>query len=120
MIIIWIKALLKGQRHHCYACVSAQLISSVVTHSWCDIVQSCELESWKEALAALLTYADPEEFARLCGENSTGLVHTDCPNLLTTDLVLSWPCEQHKPRGVCGAKSDPGQMFCSVNGHVGF
>lgn len=45
-----------------------QLISSVVTQNWRDIVQSCELDNWKEALAALLTYANPEEFAPLCGE----------------------------------------------------
>ncbi len=53
-----------------------QLISSVVTQNWCDIVQSCELENWKEALAALLTYANPEEFAPLCGENSTSLIQS--------------------------------------------
>jgi protein transport protein SEC31 len=40
----------------------------VVTQNWRDIVQSCELDNWKEALAALLTYAHPEEFAPLCGK----------------------------------------------------
>ncbi|XP_062383121.1 protein transport protein Sec31A isoform X2 [Sardina pilchardus] len=44
----------------------SMLISSVVTQNWQDIVQSCELDNWKEALAALLTYAHPEEFAPLC------------------------------------------------------
>ncbi|XP_039506920.1 protein transport protein Sec31A isoform X1 [Pimephales promelas] len=44
----------------------SMLISSVVTQNWCNIVQSCELKNWKEALAALLTYANPEEFASLC------------------------------------------------------
>ncbi|XP_061822539.2 protein transport protein Sec31A isoform X1 [Nerophis lumbriciformis] len=44
----------------------SMLISSVVTQNWKDIVQSCELDNWKESLAALLTYAHPEEFARLC------------------------------------------------------
>ncbi|XP_077594547.1 protein transport protein Sec31A isoform X1 [Stigmatopora nigra] len=44
----------------------SMLISSVVTQNWRDIVQSCELDNWKEALAALLTYAHPEEFAKLC------------------------------------------------------
>ncbi|XP_064819918.1 protein transport protein Sec31A isoform X1 [Oncorhynchus masou masou] len=42
------------------------LISSVVTQNWGDIVQSCALDNWKEALAALLTYAHPKEFAHLC------------------------------------------------------
>ncbi|XP_067285568.1 protein transport protein Sec31A isoform X3 [Pseudorasbora parva] len=44
----------------------SMLISSVVTQNWCQIVQSCELDNWKEALAALLTYANPEEFAAFC------------------------------------------------------
>ncbi|XP_016341080.1 protein transport protein Sec31A-like [Sinocyclocheilus anshuiensis] len=44
----------------------SMLISSVVTQNWRDIVQSCELDNWKEALAALLTYANPEAFAPLC------------------------------------------------------
>ncbi|XP_051958646.1 protein transport protein Sec31A [Xyrauchen texanus] len=44
----------------------SMLISSVVTQNWRDIVESCELDNWKEALAALLTYANPEEFAPLC------------------------------------------------------
>ncbi|XP_066549932.1 protein transport protein Sec31A isoform X1 [Amia ocellicauda] len=44
----------------------SMLISSIVTQNWTDIVQSCDLENWKEALAALLTYARPEEFSRLC------------------------------------------------------
>uniref|UniRef100_H3DQ02 Protein transport protein Sec31A n=1 Tax=Tetraodon nigroviridis TaxID=99883 RepID=H3DQ02_TETNG len=44
----------------------SMLISSVVTRNWRDIVQSCELDNWKEALAALLTYSHPEDFACLC------------------------------------------------------
>ncbi|XP_041124928.1 protein transport protein Sec31A-like isoform X2 [Polyodon spathula] len=43
------------------------LVSSIVNRNWTDIVQSCDLENWKEALAALLTYARPEEFSELCG-----------------------------------------------------
>ncbi|XP_064418723.1 protein transport protein Sec31A isoform X4 [Latimeria chalumnae] len=42
------------------------LLSSIVTHSWREIVQSCDLGNWKEALAALLTYAKAEEFSTLC------------------------------------------------------
>ncbi|XP_066519357.1 protein transport protein Sec31A isoform X2 [Hoplias malabaricus] len=44
----------------------SMLISSVVTQNWRNIVEECDLENWKEALAALLTYANPEEFAELC------------------------------------------------------
>lgn len=34
---------------------------------WHDILQTCELHNWKEALAAVMTYARPEEFSSLCG-----------------------------------------------------
>ncbi|KAK1794473.1 hypothetical protein P4O66_011340 [Electrophorus voltai] len=44
----------------------SMLISSVVMQNWRDIVQGCELDNWKEALAALLTYANPEDFSALC------------------------------------------------------
>ncbi|XP_033962724.1 protein transport protein Sec31A isoform X1 [Pseudochaenichthys georgianus] len=53
----------------------SMLISSVVTQNWSDIVQSCELDNWKEALAALLTYAHPEDFARLCDTLGGRLEH---------------------------------------------
>ncbi|KAM9425114.1 protein transport protein Sec31A isoform 2-T2 [Pholidichthys leucotaenia] len=53
----------------------SMLISSVVTQNWRDIVQSCELDNWKEALAALLTYAHPEEFAHLCDTLGSRLEH---------------------------------------------
>ncbi|KAK3089875.1 hypothetical protein FSP39_007256 [Pinctada imbricata] len=43
-----------------------RLISSVVTHEWSHIVETCELANWKEALAVILTYASPDEFASLC------------------------------------------------------
>ncbi|CAI9601772.1 unnamed protein product [Staurois parvus] len=43
-----------------------RLITAVVTKNWSDIVQSCDLKNWREALAAVLTYARPEEFVFLC------------------------------------------------------
>ncbi|XP_062899524.1 protein transport protein Sec31A isoform X2 [Mobula hypostoma] len=43
-----------------------RLIDAVVTRDWEEILQSCDLQNWKEALAALLTYAGPDEFAALC------------------------------------------------------
>ncbi|KAL8602789.1 hypothetical protein ACOMHN_055172 [Nucella lapillus] len=43
-----------------------RLISSVITHDWSHIVETCELENWKEALAIILTYSLPEEFTGLC------------------------------------------------------
>ncbi|GAB1598791.1 protein transport protein Sec31A-like [Argonauta hians] len=44
----------------------SRLISSVVTHDWNHVIQTCNLENWKEALAVLITYASPEEFPFLC------------------------------------------------------
>lgn len=32
-------------------------------------MQSCDLQNWREALAAVLTYARPDEFAALCGKD---------------------------------------------------
>ncbi|KAM3874183.1 protein transport protein Sec31A [Diretmus argenteus] len=43
-----------------------KLISAVVMKDWHDILQTCDLQSWKEALAAVMTYAQPEEFSSLC------------------------------------------------------
>uniref|UniRef100_A0A4W5PJW1 Protein transport protein Sec31A n=1 Tax=Hucho hucho TaxID=62062 RepID=A0A4W5PJW1_9TELE len=43
-----------------------KLISAVVMRDWRDVLQTCELQNWKEALAAVMTYAQPEEFSSLC------------------------------------------------------
>ncbi|XP_062290933.1 protein transport protein Sec31A isoform X3 [Scomber scombrus] len=43
-----------------------KLISAVVMKDWHDILKTCELQNWKEALAAVMTYAQPEEFSSLC------------------------------------------------------
>lgn len=44
----------------------SRLISSIVTRDWNHIIQTCDLQNWKEALAVIITYASPEEFAILC------------------------------------------------------
>uniref|UniRef100_A0A673C619 Protein transport protein Sec31A n=1 Tax=Sphaeramia orbicularis TaxID=375764 RepID=A0A673C619_9TELE len=43
-----------------------KLISAVVMKDWHDILKTCELQNWREALAAVMTYAQPEEFSSLC------------------------------------------------------
>ncbi|XP_031754898.1 protein transport protein Sec31A isoform X6 [Xenopus tropicalis] len=43
-----------------------RLITAVVTKNWNEIVQSCDLKNWREALAAVLTYTKPDEFSSLC------------------------------------------------------
>lgn len=36
--------------------------------NWKEIVESCDLKNWREALAAVMTYAKPDEFSALCGK----------------------------------------------------
>ncbi|XP_060928314.1 protein transport protein Sec31A isoform X2 [Limanda limanda] len=43
-----------------------KLIGAVVMKDWHDILKTCDLQNWKEALAAVMTYAQPEEFSSLC------------------------------------------------------
>lgn len=45
-----------------------------MTHDWGHIVDTCDLDNWKEALAVILTYALPEEFSPLCGRFVRALV----------------------------------------------
>ena len=44
-----------------------QLLACVIRKNWKDRVCSCSLQSWREALALLLTYSGPEKFPELCG-----------------------------------------------------
>uniref|UniRef100_A0A8C5FXA0 Protein transport protein Sec31A n=1 Tax=Gadus morhua TaxID=8049 RepID=A0A8C5FXA0_GADMO len=43
-----------------------KLISAVVMKDWTDILTSCDLANWKEPLAAVMTYARPDEFSAFC------------------------------------------------------
>ena len=45
-----------------------QLISSVIGRNWTELARSASLDNWREILAALVTYAGPEEFSSLCGQ----------------------------------------------------
>ncbi|KAM4669668.1 protein transport protein Sec31B isoform 2-T3 [Amazona ochrocephala] len=44
----------------------SMLLSSIVQQNWQDIVCTCDLQSWKEALAILLTYSKHEDYTQLC------------------------------------------------------
>ncbi|XP_051539199.1 protein transport protein Sec31A-like isoform X6 [Myxocyprinus asiaticus] len=55
----------------------SKLISAVVMKDWLDILETCDLQNWKEALAAVMTYAKPEEFSSLCGLLGTRLESAD-------------------------------------------
>lgn len=63
---------------------------------WHDILRTCELQNWKEALAAVVTYAQPEEFSSLCGrlkalKSVTGhkskLIHQSALLVCVSDLL---------------------------------
>lgn len=44
----------------------SKLMSVVVNKNWADLARHGSLENWREILAALVTYAGPEDFASLC------------------------------------------------------
>ncbi|NWI30200.1 SC31B protein, partial [Sula dactylatra] len=61
--------LLKETQKHYFAKQKTKLsllLSSIVQQNWQDIVCTCDLQSWKEALAILLTYAKHEDYTQLC------------------------------------------------------
>lgn len=45
-------------------------MAAVVTENWNQVIAACDLESWKEALTAILTHTRGEEFSSLCGMNT--------------------------------------------------
>ena len=74
-----------------------QLISAVVTNDWRDILETCDLQNWKEALAAVMTYASPEEFSSLCGEDVSPRLCTSArcssePYCITKGRFFSFAC----------------------------
>ncbi|NWI94541.1 SC31A protein, partial [Pitta sordida] len=68
-----------------------RLITAVVTKNWKEIVQSCDLQNWREALAAVLTYARPDEFAALCDLLGSRL-ENEGDSILRTQACLCYIC----------------------------
>ena len=54
-------------RSHTSPSLCPQLMCAVVNRNWAEIARSANLSNWKEVLAALVTFAGPEDFATLCG-----------------------------------------------------
>ena len=50
-----------------------QLMSAIVNRDWTQLVRVCCLDNWREVLAALVTYAGPDEFSSLCGKLTTAI-----------------------------------------------
>lgn len=74
-----------------------RLIMSVVTHDWAHIVETCELDNWKEALALILTYSLPEEFASLCDKLAARL-ETERDGELSLYASLCYICSGNLER----------------------
>lgn len=47
------------------------LISALVSEDWSSVVNNCDINSWKAALAGALTHSSEEELPLLCGKTNT-------------------------------------------------
>lgn len=88
----------------------SRLISSVVTKDLGDIVKSCEIENWKEALTALLTYSTAKEFSSLCDTLAQRL-ETEKGGTLSREACLCYICSGNVDRLVaCWSKLNQGDL----------
>lgn len=46
----------------------SSLIAAIVSEDWGNIINNCDVASWKEALAGALTHASDEDLPILCGK----------------------------------------------------
>uniref|UniRef100_A0A669PV26 Protein transport protein Sec31A n=1 Tax=Phasianus colchicus TaxID=9054 RepID=A0A669PV26_PHACC len=91
-----------------------RLITAVVTKNWKEIVQSCDLQNWREALAAVLTYARPDEFAALCDLLGNRL-ESEGDGLLRTQACLCYICAGNVEKLVaCWSKVQDGNSPLSL------
>ncbi|XP_009696342.1 PREDICTED: protein transport protein Sec31A-like, partial [Cariama cristata] len=91
-----------------------RLITAVVMKNWKEIVQSCDLQNWREALAAVLTYARPDEFAALCDLLGNRL-ESEGDSLLQTQACLCYICAGNVEKLVaCWTKAQDGNSPLSL------
>ncbi|XP_053922366.1 protein transport protein Sec31A isoform X14 [Cuculus canorus] len=91
-----------------------RLITAVVTKNWKEIVQSCDLQNWREALAAVLTYARPEEFSALCNLLGNRL-ESEEDSLLQTQACLCYICAGNVEKLIaCWTKAQDGNSPLSL------
>ncbi|XP_009885849.1 PREDICTED: protein transport protein Sec31A isoform X1 [Charadrius vociferus] len=91
-----------------------RLITAVVKKNWKEIVQSCDLQNWREALAAVLTYARPDEFAALCDRLGNRL-ESEGDSLLQTQACLCYICAGNVEKLVaCWTKAQDGNSPLSL------
>ncbi|XP_044932166.1 protein transport protein Sec31A isoform X5 [Mustela putorius furo] len=91
-----------------------RLITAVVMKNWKEIVESCDLKNWREALAAVLTYAKPDEFSTLCDLLGTRL-ENEGDSLLQTQACLCYICAGNVEKLVaCWTKAQDGSNPLSL------
>ncbi|KAG2466916.1 SC31A protein, partial [Polypterus senegalus] len=91
-----------------------ELITAVVTKDWKEIAQSCDLNNWREALAAVLTYAHPDEFAGLCDLLGTRLEKSGDP-ALQAQACLCYICAGNVEKLIaCWTKTQDGSSPLSL------
>ncbi|XP_046511641.1 protein transport protein Sec31A isoform X14 [Equus quagga] len=91
-----------------------RLITAVVMKNWREIVESCDLRNWREALAAVLTYAKPDEFSALCDLLGTRL-ESEGDSLLQTQACLCYICAGNVEKLVaCWTKAQDGSNPLSL------
>lgn len=91
-----------------------RLITAVVMKNWKEIVESCDLKNWREALAAVLTYAKPDEFSALCDLLGTRL-EREGDSLLQTQACLCYICAGNVEKLVaCWTKAQDGSNPLSL------
>ncbi|NXR17407.1 SC31A protein, partial [Cinclus mexicanus] len=91
-----------------------RLITAVVTKNWKEIVESCDLRNWREALAAVLTYARPDEFTALCDLLGSRL-ENEGDSILQTQACLCYICAGNVDKLVaCWTKVQDGNSPLSL------
>ncbi|XP_006151490.1 protein transport protein Sec31A isoform X17 [Tupaia chinensis] len=91
-----------------------RLITAVVMKNWKEIVESCDLKNWREALAAVLTYAKPDEFSALCDLLGTRL-ESEGDSILQTQACLCYICAGNVEKLVaCWTKAQDGSNPLSL------
>ncbi|XP_040342099.1 protein transport protein Sec31B isoform X7 [Herpailurus yagouaroundi] len=96
------------QTQECYWAKKKSRISSllacVVRKNWKDMVCTCSLQNWREALALLLTYSGPEKFPELC--DMLGMrMEQEGGRALTSEARLCYVCSGNVEQLVeCWAK----------------
>ncbi|CAL8318276.1 unnamed protein product [Lota lota] len=91
-----------------------KLISAVVMKDWTDILTSCDLANWKEALAAVMTYARPEEFSAFC-DLLGGRLEVSQDALLQAQASLCYICSGNVEKVVsCWTRAQAGYSPLSL------